>query len=130
MHHGAPWEREDDDHDDTTQDREARLQELKTQMLQYGMELKAEFANDGRREVRRALEDTFALVAYENVGLSSLAPLLDVGGRGPVAEELNGAILGMISPTFPCYLLFPSTMTNPHHLTVPDMDESWRHDLV
>jgi hypothetical protein len=63
------------------------------------MELRAEFANDPRREVKRALEDTFALIAYENVRESALAPLLETAGRTPVAEELNSAILGTYCPS-------------------------------
>ena len=108
VHNGAPWEtsnpnlhsnieEEDDDDDDVDDDlaaKQKKLQELTQSMIEYGMELKQEFANDPRREVKRALEDTFALIAYENVRESSLAPLLEVRGRVPVAEELNSAILG------------------------------------
>ena len=79
------------------EDLEARYQTLMRETIEYGMVLKKEFENDPRREVKRALEDTFALIAYENVGESSLAPLLERGGRVPVAEELNGAILGMFT---------------------------------
>jgi hypothetical protein len=118
VHNGAPWgsdadddeadddeadedeadedeadEEEADDEDDM-EDREARLQDLTEDMLTYGMELRTEFANDQRREVKRALEDTFALIAYQNVNESSLASLLETKGRVPVAEELNSAILG------------------------------------
>lgn len=71
-----------------------RRKHLTEETIQYGMELKREFAGDPRREVKRALEDTFALIAYEIPAASSLAPLLDKAGRGPVAEELNSAILG------------------------------------
>lgn len=96
MHNGAPWEQpgDEDDDEDEIEDNEAKLQELTNKTIQYGMELKTEFANDPRREVKRALEDTFALIAYENVRESSLAPLLETSGRVPVAEELNSAILG------------------------------------
>lgn len=107
VHNGAPWENEkdedeeDDDDDDLDDDLDAKqkkLHELTQSMLEYGMELKQEFANDPRREVKRALEDTFALIAYENVRESTLAPLLEVRGRVPVAEELNSAILGECPP--------------------------------
>jgi Ran-binding protein 9/10 len=118
VHNGQPWEneadakdgQEDDDDDkdrvndedgddevDESDARESQLHALTDRMLAYGMELRTEFANDQRREVKKALEDTFALVAYENVRESSLAPLLDAAGRVPVAEELNSAILGMLS---------------------------------
>lgn len=89
--HNTPW---DQTQDSGAAELEGRLQQLTQDTIAYGMELQREFANDARREVRRALEDTFALIAYENVGESSLAPLLEESGRAPVAEELNGAILG------------------------------------
>lgn len=114
VHNGQPWENEtdakDDEEDgeegegknrvnedgddevDEADARESQLHTLTDRMLAYGMELRSEFANDQRREVKKALEDTFALIAYENVRESSLAPLLDAAGRVPVAEELNSAI--------------------------------------
>jgi Ran-binding protein 9/10 len=85
---------DDDEDDEDVEDKEIKLQELTDATINYGMELRAEFANDHRKEVKRALEDTFALIAYENARESSLAPLLDISGRAPVAEELNSAILG------------------------------------
>jgi hypothetical protein len=101
VHNPVPsWDNKDDedeeldDDDDEAQDRDMKLQQLTQDTITYGMELRAEFANDPRREVKRALEDTFALIAYENVGESALAPLLEKGGRVPVAEELYSAILG------------------------------------
>jgi Ran-binding protein 9/10 len=62
--------------------------------IQYGQELKAEFSEDPRREVKKALEDTLALIAYADPRDGPLRELLDERGRAPVAEELNGAILG------------------------------------
>jgi Ran-binding protein 9/10 len=98
VHNGVPWnsanDKSLDEENAVKSDRNARASDLTQEMIEYGIELQAEFAGDARREVKRALEDTFALVAYENVGSSSLAPLLEIGGRVPVAEELNGAILG------------------------------------
>lgn len=67
---------------------------LMGEALRYGQELQSEFKDDPRREVKQALEDTFALIAYPNAKESSLAPLLETDGRIPVAEELNSAILG------------------------------------
>lgn len=98
VHNPPPsWDTKDQDDDiddeDDIEDKEARYNQLTQEMIAYGMELKIEFANDPRREVKKALEDTFALIAYENARESSLAPLLEVSGRIPVAEELNGAIL-------------------------------------
>lgn len=87
----------DDIDDDDLDDKQAKLQQLTANTIAYGQELGAEFANDPRREVKQALKDTFALIAYENAKESSLAPLLEIDGRMPVAEELNSAILGMSS---------------------------------
>ena len=67
---------------------------LMNEALKYGQELQSEFKEDPRREVKQALEDTFALIAYPDARESSLAPLLEPDGRIPVAEELNSAILG------------------------------------
>lgn len=89
-----PKDHDEETDEDDVVDREARYQQLTQETITYGMELRTEFAADPRREVKRALEDTFALIAYENARESSLAPLLEVSGRIPVAEELNGAILG------------------------------------
>ena len=86
---------DDDDDDDDIEDKEAKSARAINETIAYGMELKTEFANDPRREVKRALEDTFALIAYPDARESMLAPLLEVAGRAPVAEELNSAILGM-----------------------------------
>ena len=93
---------DDENEQDDTQNRKANetmLQEKYNTMMQltiqYGQELKSEFDGDPRREVKQALEETFALIAYPDARESMLAPLLDVSERVPVAEELNGAILGM-----------------------------------
>jgi hypothetical protein len=97
VHNGAPWEaaqEEHEDDEDDIEDKEAKHREMEENTIAYGQELQAEFLNDPRREVKKALEDTFALIAYENVSKSHLAPLLETSGRTPVAEELNGAILG------------------------------------
>ncbi|KAF9692087.1 hypothetical protein EKO04_010124 [Ascochyta lentis] len=79
--------------EDDLEDKQAKLQQLTSNTIAYGQELGAEFANDPRREVKQALKDTFALIAYENAKESTLAPLLEIEGRVPVAEELNSAIL-------------------------------------
>ncbi|RKF79027.1 Ran-binding protein 9 [Golovinomyces cichoracearum] len=69
-----------------------------TQLLQetikYGTELSAEYKNDPRKEIKKALEDAFALMAYqEPLNAKGVAHLLDPYGRVAVAEELNSAIL-------------------------------------
>ncbi|KAF2091266.1 ran-binding protein [Saccharata proteae CBS 121410] len=87
-----PW---DDSKMDTTESENPVVTQtnLLEEMLQYGRELKSEFAHDPRREVKRALEETFALLAYPDARESALAPLLEPSERVPVAEELNSAIL-------------------------------------
>lgn len=71
----------------------AKYAALLAETIQYGQELKQEFSGDPRREVKKALEDTFALIGYQDARESNLAPLLEIEGRVPVAEELNAAIL-------------------------------------
>ncbi|KAI9695146.1 MAG: hypothetical protein M1820_008852 [Bogoriella megaspora] len=66
---------------------------LMQETLRYGQELRGEFSNDPRREVKKALEETIALIAYHEPMQSPLAGLLVDSARVPIAEELNGAIL-------------------------------------
>ena len=70
--------------------------EMITNTLQYGTELKAEFDSDVRREVKKTLEETLALIGYPDPRESPLKHLLDERERAPVAEELNRAILGKL----------------------------------
>jgi hypothetical protein len=107
VHNPPPsWDNKDQDdeldEEDDVEEIRRKAHQLTDDTLAYGMELQAEFANDPRREVKQALHDTFALIAYENVRESALAPLLDAAGRLPVAEELNSAILGM-HLLMPCF---------------------------
>jgi Ran-binding protein 9/10 len=68
--------------------------DLLKETIAYGQALQAEFKDDTRREVRKALHDVFALMAYPNpLQVKEIAPLLDRKGRVAVAEELNSAIL-------------------------------------
>ena len=80
---------------DTTEDPGMSADKLLVEAIQYGQELKAEFSNDPRKEVKRALEETLALIAYSDPRESPLKRLLGEGERVPVAEELNNAVLGM-----------------------------------
>jgi len=68
---------------------------LLTDAIQYGMELQAEFSGDARQEVKKALNDTFALIAYTDARDSELAEMMEGKGRVEIAEQVNGAILGM-----------------------------------
>lgn len=70
---------------------------LLQEAIHYGQGLQAEFDNDPRIEVKRALTDCFSLLAYEDpIRSSQVAHLLTREGRQEVAEELNSAILGKI----------------------------------
>ncbi|KAK5201931.1 hypothetical protein LTR16_000948 [Cryomyces antarcticus] len=97
----AAWTDDSADQMDTTLDSppihtesaDAKYNTLLQQTLQYGQELRLEFNADPRRDVQKALRDTFALIAYTDARESSLAGMLDVKGRVPISEELNGAIL-------------------------------------
>jgi hypothetical protein len=67
---------------------------LLNETIGYGQALQAEFKNDPRREIGKALNDIFALLAYPNpLQVKEIAHLLDRKGRVTVAEELNSAIL-------------------------------------
>lgn len=67
---------------------------LMNDTIEYGRVLQAEFKDDQRREVSKALEDAFALMAYPDpTNAKEVAHLLDPSGRVAVAEELNSAIL-------------------------------------
>ncbi|KAF4996526.1 hypothetical protein FGRMN_4455 [Fusarium graminum] len=68
--------------------------ELERCMLEYGQKLQEEYANDPRIEVSKALNEIWALVAYQNPFKEpQVSHLLDRNGRVAVAEELNSAIL-------------------------------------
>jgi len=68
--------------------------EMMNRTLAYGAELREEFDQDPRREVKKTLQETLALIAYPDPSDSPLSHLLEEKERIPVAEELNGAILG------------------------------------
>lgn len=59
--------------------------------INYGQLLQSQFGHEGKK---KALEDTFSLLAYEDPKTSVVAHLLDPSERVSVAEELNSAILG------------------------------------
>jgi hypothetical protein len=67
-------------------------------LFAYGTVLRTEFSHDSRREVKRELEDTLALMVYPNPRESALADLLEESNRSRLAEDLNSAILGLFYP--------------------------------
>jgi len=90
------WDRMDTEE---TVDNQLDYQNLLQDTLVYGQVLQAEFKNDPRREVSKALEDAFALMAYQDpLNAKEVAHLLDPSGRVTVAEELNSAILCKSAP--------------------------------
>lgn len=92
-----PSQSNNDDRMDTEEavvDNQVDYQNLLQDTLTYGQVLQAEFKNDPRREVSKALEEAFALMAYEDpLNSKEVAHLLNPAGRVTVAEELNSAIL-------------------------------------
>ena len=81
--------------------------------LTYGQGLQAEFKDDQRREVSKALEDSFALIAYTDpLNHKEVAHLLDPNGRVAVAEELNAAILREFPYPVPTPYLENKSLTN------------------
>jgi hypothetical protein len=69
-------------------------EQLLVDALEFGQELKAEFSDDPRPAVRKALDDTFALIAYQDARESIVGGLMEGKGRVEIAEEVNSAILG------------------------------------
>jgi uncharacterized membrane protein len=85
------WDRMDTEE---SSEHQLQYQRLLTDTLAYGQDLQAEFKDDQRREVSKALEDAFALMAYTDpLSAKEVSHLLDPSGRLAVAEELNSAIL-------------------------------------
>jgi hypothetical protein len=81
---------------DTEEPRDNQLEygQLLADTILYGQDLQAEFKDDPRREVTKALNDAFALLAYlDPLSEKEVAHRLDTNGRISVAEELNSAIL-------------------------------------
>lgn len=81
--------------DSSTADEQALLNET----VGYGRKLQEEFKNDPRREIHKALQDVFSLMAYANpLEVKEISHLFDQRGRMVVAEELNSAILRTSRP--------------------------------
>lgn len=67
---------------------------LLSDTIAYGRELQEEFKNNPRREVSKALQDVFSLMAYTNpLQEKELAHFFERKARVVVAEELNSSIL-------------------------------------
>lgn len=68
--------------------------DLLSAVIGYGQELQIEFGGDPRQQIKKQLQDLFAIIAYPNPADSPIGGLLDQSGRVQIAEEVNGAILG------------------------------------
>ncbi|GAB0137930.1 hypothetical protein EsDP_00006181 [Epichloe bromicola] len=78
-------------------DTQPEMMKLEQEMLDYGRTLGAEYANDARPEISKALGEIWALVAYANpLKEPKVSHLLGRKGRVAVAEELNSAILSSL----------------------------------
>jgi hypothetical protein len=78
-------------------DHRAELTKLENKMLKYGQSLQGEYAGDSRKEIGKALNEIWALVAYKNpLKEPQVSHLLEERGRVTVAEELNSAILSSL----------------------------------
>lgn len=73
----------------------AQFNQLLTEAVQYGQQLRADYPSDENGGDKKLLDDIFSLVAYPDPKRSVHGHYLDPEGRVAVAEELNSAILGM-----------------------------------
>lgn len=78
-------------------DSTAKFQELLTEAVQYGQQLRMDYPTEERGGDSKLLDDIFSLVAYSDPKSSVHGHYLDPAGRVAVAEELNSAILGKFS---------------------------------
>ena len=87
---------------DTEESSSVSYNQLLAETLSYGKEIQTEFREDPCREVQKALEEAFSLMAYSDpLNAKEVSHLLDPRGRVLLAEEVNSAILRMYSYAFP-----------------------------
>jgi hypothetical protein len=86
----------------------AQFNQLLTEAVQYGQQLRADYPTDENGGDKKLLDDIFSLVAYPDPKRSVHGHYLDAEGRVAVAEELNSAILGMLLDLFIllCFCLY------------------------
>lgn len=93
-----------DDGMDTSETAEttARFNELLTEAVQYGQQLRMDYHNSGDDGLDlKMLDEVFSLVCYSDPKGSLHGHYLNPEGRVAVAEELNSAILGEPLPLSP-----------------------------
>lgn len=88
--HDGNW----DDGMDTEEPEAGKFNELLTEAVQYGQQLRMDYPGDEGGGDKKMLDDIFSLVAYPDPKRSVHGHYLDPSGRTAVAEELNSAILG------------------------------------
>ncbi|KAL4878261.1 hypothetical protein BJY04DRAFT_209332 [Aspergillus karnatakaensis] len=71
----------------------SKSNQLLTEAVQYGQQLRIDYPNDENGGDKKMLDDIFSLVAYPDPKGSVHGHYLDPAGRVAVAEELNSAIL-------------------------------------
>ncbi|KAL4869676.1 hypothetical protein BDV12DRAFT_185003 [Aspergillus spectabilis] len=71
----------------------SKSNQLLTEAVQYGQQLRIDYPNDENGGDKKMLDDIFSLVAYPDPKRSVHGHYLDPAGRVAVAEELNSAIL-------------------------------------
>ena len=96
MKDGDDWDQmETEEADHLKADSGTKYDQLLTQLIQYGQELKSEFKDDQSQLVTETFTDIFSMLAYHDARKSPHGKMLDASERVPVAEGLNSAILGM-----------------------------------
>ncbi|CAG8309963.1 unnamed protein product [Penicillium salamii] len=88
-HEHAVFDHEMELDDDT----DGSFNQLLTEAVQYGQQLRADYPNDENGGDKKLLDDIFSLVAYPDPKRSVHGHYLETKGRVAVAEELNSAIL-------------------------------------
>lgn len=101
---GEAW---DADGMDTEESETAtQFNELLTEAVEYGQQLRMDYPTDENGGDKKMLESIFSLVAYPDPKRSVHGHYLDPAGRVAVAEELNSAILGKCSSTITFWLSY------------------------
>lgn len=72
----------------------ANSNDLLTEAVQYGQQLRMDYPSDENAGDKQYLDDIFSLVAYPDPKSSVHGHHLDASGRIAVADDLNSAILG------------------------------------
>ncbi|QIW97626.1 hypothetical protein AMS68_003144 [Peltaster fructicola] len=92
-----------------TQNAATKESELFDAAISYGQGLREEFESNAQSGFKQELDTVFSLFAYNDARTSDeVRHLVDKSGRSTLAEELNGAILGMLHVLIHQIMLTPS----------------------